>query len=411
MAPARWTLPRVVDPPDRICFQIEVPDDPFHIAAFLGAIFDLSKPYKWQNDNAHTALQVGEVWQQIFLALRRNNCPKIAPIGAGAEVENMIRQNPDNPCLLETSIDGTNWCAFADLSLCLKANPSQPGPGGEGPGPGQSVDYCTTLQGGGKFILPVPVTAGSVLTISQRSGGWNDGTANWFCSDGANYSLGLCVGVGGFDGSDPLPSSKHMSLVVEIDGTWYDTNSPVIIPAGTGSVDAVFQANDSSLGDNSGSINFCVNVKNVTQPTFTHHFDFRDGLHGWEIRTSGAAAPFPYFNPGVGIQCDNPGGPPGVGLFEIGLNMPGTFTGLTVRYVATVADNADGQHGIYNIGAPFNWGSTVETFLASAVPNIDLTAVFTQPSEAIKLNADAASLDTSCVITDAWISGPGADPF
>jgi len=407
---ARWVLPAVVDPPGRVCFQILVPDEPQHIAAFYGALYDLAKPYNWGNDDAHTAIAVGAVWNEIFFRLRRNNCAKENGIGTDEGPDYMIRQNPDNPCLLESSVNGTTWCSFADLSKCLKANPAQPSPAGDGPAPGETQQHCLTLNGNGKTLLPIGVSGGDVITLSDITGGWNDGSSAWYCGDGSGYILGACVDFCGTDGSDPLPAACHMRIVAEIDGVFYDTATPIIVPSTVTDATCVFQANDSDLADNFGAVNFCANVANHTQESFTHHFDFREGFQGWQPRNTGHT-PFPVFTPGVGIQQTNPAGIPGQGLFEIGLNMPGVYSGLVVRMVGTMDDNAGGEHGIYNIGAPFVWDGQTESFTTNDVPNIDLTANFTLTSEALKFNANVGTIGDTNTITDAYISGPGADPF
>lgn len=411
LAPARWTLPDVVDPPDSVCFQINVPNDRFHIAAFLGAIYELSRPYKWQNDAAHTAILVGEVWLKIFLALRRDSCQR-TPAG-GVEIEDMsrFRIDPANNCILQIECAPDEWETFWDISTCVTGGAGQQGPGGPGPGPGESEDFCTVLPGQGKFILPIPVSEGDVITLSDLDGGWNDGTIDWFCATGLAYTFGDCGGALTYSGSDPLPSAAHMSIVALIDGVWYPTDTPIIIPAGATDVQVVFQANDDSLSDNSGTVNFCVKVENQTAETFTHHFDFTTGLHGWTIRTVGGVAPFPAYVAGVGIQQTNPAGVGGQGLFELGLNMPGSYTNLLVRLVATVQDNGGGVHGIYNMVAPLNWNTNIEGQTDNTVPNLDLTFQFAQIAQSVKLNADVAVPGDTHTITDCYITGPGVDPF
>jgi len=59
--PARYVLPEEVDPEERLCATVPVPNDPDHIAAFMGAVYGLSKPYVWGNDEAHTAIDVAKV--------------------------------------------------------------------------------------------------------------------------------------------------------------------------------------------------------------------------------------------------------------------------------------------------------------------------------------------------------------
>lgn len=64
--PARYTLPDVPVPSTFRCYQVNVPDDPMHIAAFQGQIKALASAYTWQNDPDHTALLAASAWQPIF---------------------------------------------------------------------------------------------------------------------------------------------------------------------------------------------------------------------------------------------------------------------------------------------------------------------------------------------------------
>lgn len=107
--PAVWTLPEVVDPPERRCMQIPVPDDPLHIAAFRGALLTLSSAYKWADDPAHTAKEVALVWRDI-----------IDGLNWGCDMSDFdVRQNDEEPCTLEkTEDDGVTWTPWANLQKC-----------------------------------------------------------------------------------------------------------------------------------------------------------------------------------------------------------------------------------------------------------------------------------------------------
>lgn len=63
---AKWTLPTVIDPDERRCMMIPVPDDPYHVAAFRGALLHLSEAYKWADDPDHKAREVALVWRDII---------------------------------------------------------------------------------------------------------------------------------------------------------------------------------------------------------------------------------------------------------------------------------------------------------------------------------------------------------
>jgi len=64
--PAKWTLPAVVNPGTRKCFTINVPDEPYHLAAFRGALLALGSAYNWADDVDHTAKDVALVWRGVI---------------------------------------------------------------------------------------------------------------------------------------------------------------------------------------------------------------------------------------------------------------------------------------------------------------------------------------------------------
>lgn len=66
-ADQRYLLPTVVDP-DRVCFQIWIPDDNNHQRAFFAALHELTQNWvwKWDDDQPGQGAQVGAVWEQII---------------------------------------------------------------------------------------------------------------------------------------------------------------------------------------------------------------------------------------------------------------------------------------------------------------------------------------------------------
>jgi hypothetical protein len=284
--PARWTLPDVVKPAKHICFQVPVPNDRHHVAAFLGAIYELAWQNSWQRDPAHTAKAVAAVWLDIFNNLKLcDDCATTGMAGADGD-ELMIRQNPANPCELQTSIDGVTWCTFADLSKCVPA-PQQPGDGApQPPGDGGQVCYHAEMQASGMYLVPTPVNTGDVLEIQNAMGAGNDGTVSpWHCPNGDTFFAGGCVGgTGGLSGGDPAAAVNHMRLIVNIGGTYYDGMAgPITVPGGVSAVQPVIQVNDSAIGDNAGSYRFDVCVTNNGVVGWSHEFDFSTGAHGWFI--------------------------------------------------------------------------------------------------------------------------------
>lgn len=58
-----WQLPLVINPPETICVQIQVPNDVNHIAAFWGALEALNKAWNWQYTTDHQGSQTARIWQ------------------------------------------------------------------------------------------------------------------------------------------------------------------------------------------------------------------------------------------------------------------------------------------------------------------------------------------------------------
>lgn len=268
---SRWALPAVIDPPDRLCAVVPVPNDREHIAAFMGALYDLAKAYAWQNDASHTAMQVAAVWLNIWENIRLGNCA----LGAGGD-DVQFRQNG---CKLEFSIDCVHWQTLYDPTACINAIAAQPGGGGIIQ-PGDCREYDVTLRGNDQWLLPVPVSTGFTVTVSAATGGWYDGaTLVWRCPDGRVYLLGACGGATVTEPGDPINTAPHMTLLTRLDTTgpqWFEIlTGTYTVPAAVTNVNLTFQANDSGLADNAGSITFHVKVCNANAAdTWCYDWDF-----------------------------------------------------------------------------------------------------------------------------------------
>jgi hypothetical protein len=277
-APMKWPLPTIVHPAKTVCYTIRVPKERHYIAAFLGAIFLLSKPYAWADDPDHTALEVGAVWRDIFDRLLAGNCdfpPPNPAQGGGVDVEMSIRQNPDNPCELQFSADGTDWCTWADISKCLPA-PAQPGKGAPQPQPGGGcVIYPGSFQGSGSWLLPTRVSTGDVINITEYDGAVDDGSQTWYCANGQLFELGDCVGSTTTSSGAPLPSAPYMSLIAKIGASYYQIiPGPFTVPSGHSNDMVTFIANDGNRSDNDGSWTFQVQICNNQAGSWTSTLDF-----------------------------------------------------------------------------------------------------------------------------------------
>lgn len=116
MSRTRYPLPVVPQPENVRYVCVPVPDEQYHIAAFLGALFNLSKWYSWRADDDHTGKLAADMWLPIYrsvaAALEEND-------GCGAGGIMLLRQNPDDSCQLEFSNDaGETWSLAFDYGLC-----------------------------------------------------------------------------------------------------------------------------------------------------------------------------------------------------------------------------------------------------------------------------------------------------
>jgi len=343
---SRYVLPSIVDPPKTVCYRIEVPNERQHIAAFMGAMWGLGRAFEWQNDDAHTALQVAEVWRRVFYTIKP--CNVIPPNTAGfagaggGDDEFMIRQNPDNPCLLETSVNGTEWCTWADLSLCVPGG-TQPGGGSEQPPPGGSACYNGQMAGNSQWLLPTVVRTGYVITVSNLGGAVGDAPfGGWTCPDGTVFLFGACVpSTGGHAGGDPSGTAFHGALIVSIDGTWYDiTSGPITVPGGVSSVPVYFQVNDSDISDNQGQYTFKVCVENNEPADWESTLDFKTNAYSSIMNSVDYATTWVS---GSGYE----GGPIDsnslhVAQINIGIDSS-RITSLSIRYTAGGGSGPNGQ--------------------------------------------------------------------
>lgn len=294
--PARWVLPTTVDPAVRRCYTIEVPDDPAHIAAFRGALLALASAYNWADDPAHTAKDVALVWRAII----------DSHIDWGCAVQTQIRE--DDICTLSWSYDG--WVTFNsyDPSGCILANidsvvpgmisdaiaqaiadgllqqnGGQPSPSG-GPAPETCQTLHVTLPANQRWHCPFPVTDGWTVEIANIKGGWNDGTLAWYCSTGGRYLLGACAeDLHSHQTGDPSGDGWHMELIGQIGTSYFmPGRTSYTVPDGTGSSYIDFLANDGSLSDNSGQIEFDATFCSpAAAPTWCFSFDFTTDDGGW----------------------------------------------------------------------------------------------------------------------------------
>lgn len=401
---ARYHLPLDVNPPTTVCFQVQVPNDFFHIIAFKSQIYQLASAAQWDNDDSHTALDVAAVWWDVFNKLKLCEPPTlVGGIEGGDDL--LIRQNPTNPCLLETSINGTDWCVFADLSKCVPAG-SQPGSGsGLPPAGGGSQCYDARMQASSKWLLPYQVNTGDVITISLSGGAASDGSGSWFCPNGQTFFLNACTGPTSTSGSDPAPSIPHMRLIAKIGSVYYDAyNVSITVPAGISHANVEFQVNDPSLSDNYGELTFKACVQNNGAAVWTHTFDFTVSDGGFTSdATNGGGA----YIPGTGWKSNN------ASLNDFSIHRTGlpSYTATQAEYTVVIdtpssghvyTDDVPGAHTLPTLNFPGNGTHVIITTGSLASTN----GVFR-----IGMDGTNDSGGHHQIIQKLIMTGTGVDPF
>ena len=406
----RWTLPDVVAPSDSICFRVPVPNDKFHIAAFMGAIYALTWSKNWAEDADHTAADVSRVWTEIFDNLEP--CEMVS-----------IRLKPTDFCMVQLSTDGgSTWADVADLSACAHAaavdeiqdaiDRGDLSGGGQQPGqgsgtPGVCYEYDITLHGSDRWLAPVAVEGNDIVTVSAEHGAWWHGDVahlNWHCPDGVYFGLGNCFGSGYTDAADPVPSLLKMRLIGNApeDSTtpyfdMYDTAYE--IPAGVAEGDFYLQANDDALADNQGSINLHVQI---CKSLWTHVFDFAISDYGFVV--DNATYTFTY-TAGVGFVTTST--EPGA---DIKKSVPASTRIIEVRMEADCSNvsGGDSTMGVHcPAGGPYDFSSSTPPAVGNNI-SAGIGSSVNPANFRITLIPGHTGQGT---ITKCTVRGTGLDPF
>jgi hypothetical protein len=246
----------------------------------IGSLFQLLQQTTWivASDGELNIVQ-GQAFDLINLfALAA--APKLPNTAVGLE--------DDMPFFREVCDGGVTYLEFLACAcpetwqrLALAAQVpvgGQPGGGTPQPQPGGGAQiYCTKLLGSGLFYLPTLVSTGDILTLTSYTDAWWDGgEIHWRCPDGKQFEVGVCVDAPYLVGSDPLPSTPHMSVIANINGTFYPffPGATLVVPGGVSMAQVTLQANDSALGNNQGDAAICVQVQNNQAGTWEQAYDF-----------------------------------------------------------------------------------------------------------------------------------------
>lgn len=410
--PARWVLPTVVDPPDKLCIEIHVPNDAAHIAAFRGAMLSLASAYNWADDPTHKAKEVALVWRDIIDDM----------VEWGCTLQTQIRE--DAICQLSWSYD--DWVTFDtyDPSACITAliDSVVPGlitqaitdaiedgtiQGGTGqqspqsaPAPGECRTYHVRLGANDKWHCPSPIQAGDTVHITNPEGGWNDGDVGWYCPDGRDYLLGLCVGGLRHETGDPLnPGAYHMALIGLFDTTYFDPLTAVYtVPNGTAETELFIQANDGTLSDNMGEVTFDVEV---CTGTWCYRFDFTTGQDGWTIPSF--SSPHAVYSAGNGFEHN-------AAVCRARITIDRAFTSAALLSIEVIRTGGTSNIGVWIQGTDgTNLGNT--GYGAPLDSTISLNVTRANLRIDVRGTGDCNGTTVEGYITTVILRGTGTNPF
>lgn len=381
----------------------------------LGCLFQLTLSTTWlvnSQDELNTVLGRANnlilIFQNALEGCQTQN-PGFA--GAVGSEDFMLRQNPDNPCELQTSVDGITWCTWADISKCISNK--QPAQGATQPPAGGG---CTTFHGevsiGDMWMLPNNVSTGDVVTVSHANGLWCSPLDLFIprCPDGNLWFEIACVeGSGHTEPGDPAPTINHDSLIA-YDGTHYydcgaaSDNTPVVITIGAGiSQKNLFFMCNTPDTSGTGNVVFDVEYCNNAVPSWTHTLDFTVSPQGFSVFVGPSAG---VWVAGVGWQTTIVSGHSDV---EIKRPLASTnFTDVLMKWTY-------GGSGSGGSSAAGFWYSPDET--GTLYDTTDITAGHFENFANVTGNGLTLALNTNAgdttvqTLTSLLVSGTGPDPF
>lgn len=391
--------PIPVPPPNRgdFCFVIDGKWKPY----LLGAIFPLLIERTWDGADTELLKQAGDLLYAIASAKK---CE--APDTTGIDVED---------CEMKLRICGgklqvCDCGVWVDVPSCDDNpggfEPTQPGGGTDQPQPGGgSKQYCGALAGLQKWILPTPVSTGDVLLFSRLLGAANDGIElAWHCPDGWLFAAGSCFeNIIYNGGTDPLMGTRHMEIVAEINGTFYDVLNvddqgapqPFTIPSGISNAQVTLQYNVDYGGHIYGECTFCVDVTNNQAAGWLLNQNLLIVPDHWTPAIAGISGTQSVWTSGTGWvshACDDMLGGAGrynIVLVDLPFDHATTLTHMDCLFDMVAGDNADGTD------------SYVLALEGATVHYLDTKAPVTGNNQTMAWNGSLTNIDKIRVVLNA----------
>lgn len=375
-----WALPENPNPPDTVCIQARVPNDPAYIDAFWGAILDLGAGFKWADDSAHTAILASRRMRQMYYEMVENNCvppPNLIQSPCSDCCEGCMAVRWNGCTLEEYDCSIQAWIPVQSINQPCVSNPA-PGGGVTPPGPGGCQKYGLQFYANALTVMPFVVNTGDTIQVLSEVGAGTDGTVNWYCPDGSFFIAGACAGGGAPLVGDPLVGANHMSVVIKIGSAYYPlVSGTFVVPSSIVNQQVYIGVNDATLSDNSGiygiDFQYCNNATPVSTP-FCRFLDFTlspyFGVGSTDPDSNGHHHPNPYWVVGSGWQADTTLIPPSTTYenepritFDLG-------SPVQINYVQVDGNVAVSASGVYQVAVQASNDPTFATGVVAIVPSI-----------------------------------------
>ncbi len=314
------------DPDEGTQWCVQFNED--YLPLVVGALLELTNQATWDTTDP-----------DVSLLAQNRAMSRIALFQTGAScMTGILIEACDAPdCGLKYSTDGGLTWTCINLAGCiadivgqgidqaiqdgtLGSGPSSPP--GEQPAQNTCQEYNVELEANKIWTCPVLVGEGYTVFVDHLAGYWNDGTLAWYCPDGHRMLLGACTELTSIgQAGDPLDTVPHMQLVGHFGSTWFDPLTAYDVPDGTMLSTLTIQANDGSLPDDSGKVQFHVTVCNY-DPRWCICLDFTTDTPPFE-------------------HVAYPGQSWIVGTMAAGYGISGTFAGNAWLYSYWTVDTVD----------------------------------------------------------------------
>lgn len=420
----RFTLPDVIDPPNRICVTLYVPDDPIHFSNFWGALDELAQGNSWADDQAHTAKKVIQVWRDVLNKVTVDKC-SIAPIAGISEDFAMPLRVDCNCNVFVTCCDGTEkQILTSDQVQALINGPAVPGAKQPAPG-GGCQDYKILTNGHQLQLIPTIVSSGDVITLVSAKGATNlPSSVTWLCADGLIYFAGACGGVPSSDPGNDLPSANTGTVIIYLNGTYYAfLAGSFTVPPGISKIAPMLLINQQHGSDINGQVEIDVQVCNNAPATWSHTIDLRTTSANFieVVPDNCDSGGLGVWSPSVGFvqtSCENAGG------HNQGLDMryewvmPSTITSVdfeSTNHFGTLADGGGGIESLYEDAALASHVIQLDVTLTNGVNHSGGSGPWTARALRLRIICDSQTDPNPVAGTANWykltVTGSGFDPF